>query len=76
MERIFARTFEVNFRSKRIIVRKFLRLKTIGASKCRKFSSQIRFERKFAFFLSKSPEKPRISFGLLFHDTVAAVALQ
>ena len=72
-KRIFARNFGTNCRSKRIFVRKFASTTTIGIAKIRRMFCELSRWTKIRHFSSKSPEIRafrRITFSLLFHNTV------
>ena len=72
--RIFARNFGTNYRSKRIFAQKFAST-TIGIAKIRRIFCELSCWTKIRHFSSKSPEIRafrRITFSLLFHNTVDA----
>ena len=73
-KRIFARNFGTNYRSKRIFARKFASTTTIGIAKIRRIFCELSRWTKIRHFSSKSPEIRafrRITFSLLFHNTVS-----
>ena len=77
--RIFARNFGTNCRSKRIFARKFASTTTIGIAKIRRIFCELSRWTKIRHFSSKSPEIRafrRITFSLLFHNTVVIVTIQ
>ena len=77
-KRIFARNFGTNCHSKRIFARKFASTTTIGIAKIRRIFCELSLWTKIRHFSSKSPEIRafrRITFSLLFHNTVVGLCL-
>ena len=72
-KRIFTRNFGMNYQSKRIFTQKFASTTTIGIAKIRRIFCELSRWTKIRHFSSKSPKIRafrRITFSLLFHNTV------